>query len=118
MTKTQFGVDHKKWRPIGFHMVLTTTGGLLGKQIEAVEARTHGPTNTRYVKLVKSSRWLQRIVTGATTGRCLAQTTLLEDLTKKSAECSPGDGSGSSDSLMDSLEFDEPILAAPVAKRA
>ena len=106
MTKTQFGVDHKKWLPIGFHMVLATTGGLLGKQIEAVEARTHGPTNTRYVKLVKSSRWLQRIVTGATTGRCLAQTTLLEDLTKKSAECSPGDGSGSSDSLMDPLDFD------------
>ena len=117
-----FGVAHSKWKSVAFEMRLTATGGLLARQHESVPSKVHAPTNTHYIKLTKSEPWLQRMVAGCKSNHALNETTLLEELMQKvtGGDCSVGheDTPDDEDTLIASLDYDEPVVTKPAAKRA
>ena len=122
MATANFGVEHRKWQPVKFEMRLNSVGGLLARQSEPVISSLHGPSNTHFIKLVKTQRWLQRLVTGTKCNHALNETTLLEDLIQKviNGDCSVVAGipdATDDDALLASLDYDTPVVAAPVAKK-
>ena len=114
MATANFGVEHRKWQPVKFEMRLNSVGGLLARQSEPVISSLHGPSNTHFIKLVKTQGWLQRLVTGTKCNHALNETTLLEDLIQKviNGDCSVVAGipdATDDDALIASLDYDTPV---------
>ena len=124
MSSTNFGVEPPKWHPVKFELRLTSTGGLLARQNEPVICSLHVPISTYFIKLTKTQKWLQRIVTGTRCNHALNETTLLEDLIQKvnGGDCSIGGVDipdvVDDDALIASLDYDTPVVTEPPAKKA
>jgi hypothetical protein len=112
MGKT-YGVKINQWKPVALRLQLTCTGGLLGKRPEPVETAMHPVLNKPFIKMSKSQRWLQRVVSGTVCARALDSTKLLETLCSKIeggtvVECDGhGDGPEAADALMNALDYVE-----------
>ena len=113
----QFGVRQTKWKAPQVRMQLTCTGGLLGKRQEPVDAAQHPITHGTFVKMTKSQRWLQRIVTGVVQHTALNSCALLDTLVKKMMAYG-GHGNGpplDEDGLMSELAYDDDVNDPPAA---
>ena len=89
-------------------MQLTCAGGFLGGRHEPVESAQHPVTGGTFVKMTKSSRWLQRFITGKVHHSSLQATTVLETLTQKMLTSSDhGDGPSQVDERMLELDYDD-----------
>ena len=122
MVKT-FGVVTKKWKPVVLQMQLTSAGGLMGKTSEPVESAVHPVSKTVFIKMNKSQRWLQRIVSGSVGARSLDATNMLETLTSKIDRgkiVNPSDhddGPEKPDALMAALDYEGEKPAVVTAEK-
>ena len=107
MAMNRFGVKHKSWKEPKMRLQLTCTGGFLGGKQEPVDAAQHPITRSTFVKMTKSSRWLQRFVTSRVNHLSLQSTTVLDTLVQKMlASSDHGDGPPEDDARMQELEYE------------
>ena len=97
-------------------MQLTMTGGCLGDKPEPVEAAQHPITHATFVKMHKSARWLQYVVTANKNHKTLKPSALLETILQKIHRPSDhGDGPLEEDDAMQALDYDADANSPPDA---
>ena len=103
----RFGVKHKGWKEPRLRMQLTCTGGCLGDKQEPVDSAQHPITHATFVKMTKSQRWLQHVITARLSHKSLQSTTLLETILQKMmAPSDHGYGPPPEDDRMENLDYD------------